>query len=85
MSEKNILRVAIPVPLRRCFDYRLPDGIAADAVRPGMRIWVSFGRKQVMGIIDEVGVEASIDLSKIKSAIKVPDNKPLMLLNQEGL
>ena len=78
MSDKNIVRVAVPVPLRRCFDYRLPEGIDVDAVQPGMRLWVSFGRKYVMGIIDEVGVEASIELSKIKPAIKVPDSKPLI-------
>jgi len=78
MSDKNIVRVAVPVPLRRCFDYRLPEGVNADAVQPGMRLWVSFGRKYVMGIIDEVGVEASIELSKIKSAINVPDSKPLI-------
>ncbi|NOY66887.1 MAG: primosomal protein N' [Gammaproteobacteria bacterium] len=78
MLDKNIVRVAVPVPLRRCFDYRLPEDISARTLKPGMRLWVPFGRSQVMGIVDEVGVEPSIAPGKIKAAIKTLDETPIL-------
>jgi len=77
-SDHSIVRVAVPVPLRRCFDYCLPAGVNVSSLQAGMRIWVPFGRSQIMGVIEEVGVEPSIDLAKIKAATKIPDDKPLL-------
>ena len=60
----NILRVAIPSPLRRCFDYRCPEDFATDLAGgqlvPGIRVRVPFGRKQVIGILEAVTQETQV-------------------------
>jgi primosomal protein N' (replication factor Y) len=45
------LRVAINIPLRKAFDYRLPDHWQAPPPRPGCRLKVPFGRKHEIGIL----------------------------------
>ena len=40
-------KVAIDTPLRRLFDYRVPDA----ALSPGMRVRVPFGRQHVTGVV----------------------------------
>ena len=42
--------VAIPVPLRRTFTYRVPDAIAGE-VRVGSRVRVTFARRRVVGTV----------------------------------
>lgn len=57
MSESATLAsVAVPVPVRRVFTYRVPprlDGL----VVPGARVRVPFGRRRIEGTVVEVGVE----------------------------
>ena len=36
-DESTVLRVALPVPLARLFDYRAPEGLAVEAVPNGTR------------------------------------------------
>jgi len=50
-TNTTYLRVAIGIPLRKTFDYRLPDSWPAPPPRPGCRLRVSFGRKQEIGIL----------------------------------
>ena len=49
-----ILRLALPSPLRRLFDYRAPAGILRAQLQPGMRLRVPFGRREMIGILVEV-------------------------------
>ncbi len=44
--------VAVPVPLRRTFTYRVPDS-RGDGVALGMRVLVPFGRRRVKGTVVE--------------------------------
>jgi primosomal protein N' (replication factor Y) len=71
-----ILAVAIDTPLRRVFDYRLPPGISADAVRPGQRLWVPFGRRRVVGIVVEIRDTSSVPANKLRSAFEIIDSEP---------
>ena len=53
----SILRLAIPSPLRRHFDYLPPVGVADAAIQalePGTRLRVPFGRREVTGYLLEV-------------------------------
>jgi len=77
-STNIYVRVAVPVPLRRCFDYRLPDSMDSNALKPGMRVWVPFARSKMMGIVEEFPVEPTIAPDKIKPVIKSPDSSPLL-------
>ncbi|MGL6222943.1 MAG: hypothetical protein ACRC6L_05100, partial [Steroidobacteraceae bacterium] len=47
----SILVVAIDAPLRRVFDYLAPAACDPARLRPGQRVWVSFGRRKVVGVI----------------------------------
>jgi len=54
MESDCVIRVAVPVPLPRLFDYRLADGMAASDVEPGARVLVEFGRRRLVGVVAEV-------------------------------
>jgi primosomal protein N' (replication factor Y) len=76
-AQKTIIRVAVPVPLRQCFDYLLPDSTGRDMLSPGMRLLVPFGRNKLVGIIDEIADDASIAHARLKQAERVLDTKPI--------
>jgi len=42
--------VALPVPLRQCFDYLCPEPLT-DGLRPGIRVRVPFGRRRLVGVV----------------------------------
>ncbi|MET1081198.1 MAG: primosomal protein N' [Pseudomonas sp.] len=68
-----ILRLALPSPLRRLFDYRAPAGTANVAWQPGMRLRVPFGSREVIGILIEVCSESEVPLDKLKPALELLD------------
>jgi primosomal protein N' len=51
----DVLRVALPVPLARLFDYRAPAGADATPGRVGQRVRVPFGSRELVGIVAETG------------------------------
>jgi primosomal protein N' (replication factor Y) len=67
----TILRIALPVPLRKLFDY-LP--ISAAPVPIGARILVPFGKRRLVGILIEVASNTDIKPDKLKSIITVLDD-----------
>ena len=70
-----ILQVALDTPLRRVFDYRPPAGVRE--LRPGVRVRVPFGRRQLIGILVAVASESSIEPQKLKTAIDILDEQPI--------
>jgi primosomal protein N' (replication factor Y) len=73
-----ILRLALPSPLRRLFDYRAPAGIARSALKPGMRLRVPFGRREMIGVLVEVVDHSEVPADKLKPAIALLDRKSPM-------
>ncbi len=76
----TILRIAVPSPLRRRFDYLLPmtfDGQLKDLL-PGIRIRVPFGSRELTGILLEVTDSSDVNTGKLKPAIAILDRKPLI-------
>ena len=71
-----IIRVAVPSPLRRLFDYLPPIKNSADLV-PGIRVQVPFGRKQIVAMIVEVGDTSELPIAQLKRVNKVIDQAPL--------
>jgi len=71
-----ILRIAIPSPLRRLFDYRPPSRAAADFV-PGQRYLVPFGRSQQVGVLVEIADASDLPPEKLRAALKQLDGEPL--------
>lgn len=76
----TILRVAVPSPLRRSFDYAMPAGSEREmpALCPGMRIRVPFGRRELTAILLEVASSTDVSADKLKPALEILDDKPLI-------
>jgi primosomal protein N' (replication factor Y) (superfamily II helicase) len=72
-----ILKIALDTPLRRAFDYRPPAG-GAQTLHPGIRVLVPFGRRQLIGILVEVAAESAVALPKLKAAIDILDQHPVV-------
>jgi primosomal protein N' (replication factor Y) len=71
----NILVVAIDAPLRRLFDYRAPPQAAPGSLRPGVRVWVPFGRRRVVGVVVDTRASSDVPESKLKAAVAVIDDE----------
>lgn len=79
VDNATILQVAVPVPLRKTFDYLPPVGCNAQALRPGIRVRVPFGRsKQLIGILVAVNKHSSVGKGKLKRATEVIDQDPII-------
>src|ERR1700728_3417674 len=72
----NITRIALDVPLRRLFDYRLPAGTAAPL--PGTRVRVPFGRRSLIGVVVENACESSVPEAKLKPITGLLDTIPVL-------
>ena len=59
----TIVRVALDVPLHRCFDYLAPDASADDI---GCRVRVPFGRRSVIGVIVELPDDSAYAPAQLK-------------------
>jgi len=77
----SVLRLAIPTPLRRHFDYLPPLGLdpaQASALQPGIRVRVPFGRREVTGYLLQVSEQSSVPESALKPAVDILDASPLV-------
>lgn len=73
-----LIRVALPVPLRRCFDYLIPQDDDAARWQSGCRVKVSFGKKQLIGVIIGQPDSSDIDTHQLKMADALLDTQPLL-------
>ncbi|MDP3295834.1 MAG: primosomal protein N' [Nevskia sp.] len=55
----KLVTVAVPVPLRQRFDYEVPDSLLT-ALVPGVRVWVPFGRRELIGVVVDAVREVEI-------------------------
>ncbi|WP_373001379.1 primosomal protein N' [Marinobacter sp.] len=64
-----IARIALNRPLRRLFDYLVPDDLQ---LVPGQRVRIPFGRQQAIGLVVEIGVEppAGINLKPVAGVVE---------------
>jgi primosomal protein N' (replication factor Y) len=79
--DKRYVEAALPLPLRKLFTYRLPEGLK-DVAAPGARISVPFGRQKLVGYIAGFlnGIELASGLhdSDIKDIDELLDEDPLV-------
>lgn len=71
-----IYKVALPVPLRRLFDY-LPPIEGSNLLARGTRVKVPFGRQQLVGIILDHAQGSSLPQNQLKQIVSVCDDVPL--------
>lgn len=65
-----ILNIALDTPLLSCFDYRWPCA-PGDEPLPGQLALVSFGRREVVGLIVAVKFDTEVPEDKLKDALAV--------------
>jgi primosomal protein N' (replication factor Y) len=77
-----ILRIAVPSPLRRTFDYKLPEylrlKIKNHVPLPGMRVNVEFGRRSVVGLIVAISETSEVASDKLKDISNIIDSDPIV-------
>lgn len=72
----TFLRVAIPSPLRKLFDYLPAQNIPASTLTPGIRLRVPFGNRQLVAILVELTETTSVPANKLKPILDIIDKTP---------
>ncbi|ROH93000.1 primosomal protein N' [Stagnimonas aquatica] len=72
----DLVAVALPTPLRRCFDYLVPPELRA-CLPPGVRVEVPFGRRQLIGLVVSAPRQAEGGGYQYKPVSRVLDPAPL--------
>lgn len=67
-------QILLPLPLKDCFDYRVPDGMA---VKPGDYVIVPFGKKEMAGVVWSGAGSGAVAADKIKSILKKLELPPM--------
>jgi primosomal protein N' (replication factor Y) len=78
IEKTQLLRIALPTPLRRNFDYLMPEGQDWCGLQVGVRIKVPFGRRELVGIFLGYTTETDVDWAKLKPALEVLDVDPVL-------
>lgn len=79
MSDSRLLRVAVPTPLYRSFDYLCPDDCLVQDKPPpiGGRVLVPFGRQKLIGIIIAHSSHSDINPNKLKNILQTIDKQAI--------
>jgi primosomal protein N' (replication factor Y) len=80
MTASTVLRIALPLPLPRLFDYLPPADTGGPGVGPqdiGRRVRVPFGNRELVGWVAEVGPTSAGEL-ELKQALAWLDDTPLL-------
>jgi len=75
-QTEMILRIALSIPLRAFFDYLPPAETDLNALQPGLRVKVPFGKSQRVGIIVEITAQSEISPKLLKPVQEVLDSQP---------
>lgn len=78
-TEKTLfLRIALPIPLRRCFDYLPPEKGEWRHLQPGVRIRVPFQKRELIGLFVGYTQETDVPRNKLKKITEIIDNQPII-------
>ncbi|MGC3981556.1 MAG: primosomal protein N' [Steroidobacteraceae bacterium] len=80
-----ILHIALDTPLRRLFDYLPPAHCDTTQLQPGVRLWVPFGRRRLVGVLVSTGTHSELPAAKLKRAYEVIDTEPVFDTTLFGL
>ena len=82
MSAEQV-EVLVPIPIPEKFSYLLPNKIKDTPPRPGARVVVPFGNRNLVGVVWDVKKNINTNGRKLKYVKEVLDNEPL--LDKESL
>jgi primosomal protein N' (replication factor Y) len=79
--KPEYVEIALPLPLRQTFTYRLPVGLREN-VKLGARLLVPFGKRQLTGyavaLHTKISPELEIEEETVKEALELLDGEPLL-------
>jgi primosomal protein N' (replication factor Y) (superfamily II helicase) len=78
IKKSPLLRIALPTPLRRHFDYLAPEGPKWQNLPTGVRIKVPFQRRELVGLLIGYTSETDVPWDKLRPAIEVLDTHPIV-------
>ena len=73
----SVLKIALPLPLPRLFDYRAPAGAGAVPGDVGRRVRVPFGPRELVGVVAATGA-ADGEAPALREALAWLDPEPLL-------
>lgn len=76
-NPEIILRVALPTPLRRQFDYLPPQDVDCNSLIPGIRVMVPFQSRTLTGIVVSIEKSSAVSYDKLKRALEQLDEQPI--------
>lgn len=76
-NQKTIVQVAIDVPINKLFDYFWDASELGQFPERGRLVVVPFGKKDVVGIVINVGEQSAYELDKLKKVIGIAPNNSL--------
>ena len=76
-TSNQILRIALPAPLRKLFDYLLPKDLYHVNLQPGLRVKVPFGSRKLIGVLVEVTDQTDVPSNKLKPITEIIDETPI--------
>ena len=77
MSVKQV-EVLVPIPIPEKFSYLLPNQMKASPPKPGTRVIVPFGNRNLVGVVWNVGKGIAPKGKKLKYLKEVLDYQPLL-------
>ena len=75
MSPPLCYRIAVPSPLRRLFDYLPPAG-PHEPLRPGTRVRVPFGKRELTGLVVAAADSSAVPAAQLRPIAAVLDPEP---------
>lgn len=73
----QVLKVALPSPLRRLFDYLPARQTPKVGWQPGLRVRVPFGHREVVGVVVALANSSELPHSQLRAISDVLDDTPL--------
>ncbi|WP_081606401.1 primosomal protein N' [Aeromonas diversa] len=73
-NKLDLVRVAVPVPLRRPFDYLCPRPLPT----PGCRVEIPFGHQTLVALVVDHPTESALPREKLKPVKQVLDATPVL-------
>jgi len=78
LESPALLRIALPVPLRRHFDYLPPQHFNPEQLQPGIRMSVPFRKRELVGIYLGLASASSVAGNKLKQVIEIIDTRSIL-------
>ncbi len=81
MHETRLLEIALPVPLRRNFDYLPPvdwPSTMVDSLQAGTLVRAPFGRQELVGVLVAIKSVSAHQLDKLRPAYGIIEQQPVL-------